>query len=421
MSVSVTTRPIASSLSASSYILAIDVADTTDGVNGTMKRITPYSLTLMRQDVAKSNYFFGDGGNTTNAGGACVGGGWRALLSAVYCTDMTVLGDQAAMSYVGSIGTPIVGCTHIGKFSGQYCVSGTNNTGCGDSTLRNALGTGNTAMGYVTANGIINAQYGVWIGAGAGAGSDMGNYVTIVGFAACPTNASYSLSTIVGAQAKSGGGGGTEECGFGYQTLWYSSVGKNAAFGVYSGFQITVGYRNCFFGESCGSNALQKVDAINTIGLGALTYTTKDNQVVCGNSSIVETNLRGKTVINSSLGTPRAWLDVIGSDAIYIFGASGTSTGIRIATNSTQLQLQAVDSTLGAAYTQLELTGAGVILNSTSGTNVLTSGNLITVPAASITLTANGQMAFQATSNTTATLKYRGSDGTTRSVALTLA
>lgn len=42
-------------------------------------------------------------------------------------------------------------------------------------------------------------------------------------------------------------------------------------------------------------------------------------------------------------------------------------------------------------------------------------------PAAAVTLTANGQMAIEATSNTTATLRFRGSDGVTRSVALTLA
>lgn len=44
-----------------------------------------------------------------------------------------------------------------------------------------------------------------------------------------------------------------------------------------------------------------------------------------------------------------------------------------------------------------------------------------TAPPASVTLTTNGQLAFQATSNTTLTIKYRGSDGVTRSVALTLA
>lgn len=47
--------------------------------------------------------------------------------------------------------------------------------------------------------------------------------------------------------------------------------------------------------------------------------------------------------------------------------------------------------------------------------------SLIQVPPASITPAANGDLVFEATSNTTATLKYRGSDGTVRSIAWTLA
>ena len=53
--------------------------------------------------------------------------------------------------------------------------------------------------------------------------------------------------------------------------------------------------------------------------------------------------------------------------------------------------------------------------------SVYVDANIVNIPAASVTLDTNGQMAFQATSNTTVTLKYRGSDGVTRSVDLTLA
>lgn len=41
-------------------------------------------------------------------------------------------------------------------------------------------------------------------------------------------------------------------------------------------------------------------------------------------------------------------------------------------------------------------------------------------PASSVSLSVNGQMALEATSNTTATLRYRGSDGVTRSAAIAL-
>lgn len=62
---------------------------------------------------------------------------------------------------------------------------------------------------------------------------------------------------------------------------------------------------------------------------------------------------------------------------------------------------------------------------STSGTLTVTGastlGPIKESPAASVTLSTNGQLAFEATSNTSLTVKYRGSDGTTRSVVLTLA
>lgn len=47
-------------------------------------------------------------------------------------------------------------------------------------------------------------------------------------------------------------------------------------------------------------------------------------------------------------------------------------------------------------------------------------GNVVSTPASSITLGANGELAIEATSNTSLTVKYRGSDGTTRSTTLTL-
>jgi hypothetical protein len=48
-------------------------------------------------------------------------------------------------------------------------------------------------------------------------------------------------------------------------------------------------------------------------------------------------------------------------------------------------------------------------------------GQIILNPAASVTPTVNGQLMFQATSNTSLTFKYKGSDGTVRSASLTLA
>lgn len=49
------------------------------------------------------------------------------------------------------------------------------------------------------------------------------------------------------------------------------------------------------------------------------------------------------------------------------------------------------------------------------------AGGIMLKPAASITPLVNGELTFEATSNTTLTIRYKGSDGTVRTNALTLA
>lgn len=51
---------------------------------------------------------------------------------------------------------------------------------------------------------------------------------------------------------------------------------------------------------------------------------------------------------------------------------------------------------------------------------ITSSSNLTITPSASVTPASNGQLTFEATSNTSLTIKYKGNDGIVRSVALTL-
>lgn len=77
---------------------------------------------------------------------------------------------------------------------------------------------------------------------------------------------------------------------------------------------------------------------------------------------------------------------------------------------------------------RLEITSttAGIFTLTATGIGTGASGNLlkltqpILLPASSVTLATNGDLAFEATSNTTLTIRYRGTDGTTRSATLTL-
>ena len=71
-------------------------------------------------------------------------------------------------------------------------------------------------------------------------------------------------------------------------------------------------------------------------------------------------------------------------------------------------------------------TTAGIFTLTATGNGTGASGNLlkltapILLPASSVTLATNGDLAFEATSNTSLTIRYRGSDGTTRSAIIAL-
>jgi hypothetical protein len=75
---------------------------------------------------------------------------------------------------------------------------------------------------------------------------------------------------------------------------------------------------------------------------------------------------------------------------------------------------------------EISSTTAGIFTLTATGLGTGAAGNLLKItqpillPAASVVLATNGDLAFEATSNTTLTIRYRGSDGTTRSATLAL-
>lgn len=299
----------------------------------------------MRINASSSNFFFGQAGNDTMTGGGNVGGGNLTMSSATTMTDCTGLGDRNLKN-----ATTVVGATAIGKFSQESTVTGGNGTSVGDSTLRACLAALNTAMGYTTASGVINGTRGLWIGAGAAQTVEQGDDQCIGGYGAAFTGANAARNSLWGSLAKYFGSG-NEDSGIGYYVLANSTGGRNFGGGAYAGFTNITGTRNIWIGESAGNDAINQASNLtNSIGIGALSYTTRSNQVVLGSGSVVETNLRGKTVINSTLIAPRSWLDVRGDNTAFLFGASGLTHGIRINATTGELQIQAVDETLNAAY-----------------------------------------------------------------------
>ena len=100
----------------------------------------------------------------------------------------------------------------------------------------------------------------------------------------------------------------------------------NVAIGYTAGKTVYSGTLNTFIGTEAGHNALQKVDPTNSTAIGYGAYTTKDNQVVLGNTSVIETVLHGEMI--NPYYTTSGFLQNSTSGIIttHPYGASGSFT-----------------------------------------------------------------------------------------------
>jgi len=132
----------------------------------------------------------------------------------------------------------------------------------------------------------------------------IGNQNTVIGFQAASNNDVVSLATsfntVLGYQAYSNGQANNNTA-IGWQSLFSSAANNNSALGYSSGLLITTGFQNTFIGAFAGGFAGQKIDAANSTAIGYQTITTKNNQVVLGNSSVTETVIRGTTLVDGGV------------------------------------------------------------------------------------------------------------------------
>jgi hypothetical protein len=237
----------------------------------------------------------------------------------------------------------------------------------------------------------------------------------------------------------------------------------NVAVGAGAGGVVTSGSANTFLGDGAGHDAGQKVDAVNSTAVGAGAFTTKDNQVVLGATTVVETLVRGKAIVNPTSGvtaTPGR-LDV--QNPKPAAGVANPAEGNLVVTDTTSAAANVGGSIVfRGCYTGTTVTEAAAIQalksNGTAGqfgfdmsfhtrvnggTNtekmrIASAGNVGIgeaspdykldvngpigfTPGDSVTPVDNGDVVFELTNNTTLTIKAKGSDGVVRSVALTLA
>jgi len=184
-----------------------------------------------------------------------------------------MIGYQIPQKDFKTIGVETINITNtannffLGYESGLLNTSGEYNVGVGYKAInKNISGTENTALGYQALK------------------ESTSNYNTGIGANVLIVNTGSS-NTAVGRLAMFSNSSGT----------------SNTAVGRDSGRSNTTGSSNVFLGKAAGYNVSQKVDAVNTIGIGSDVYTTSDNQIVLGNDSIVDTQLKGVVTINDHI------------------------------------------------------------------------------------------------------------------------
>ena len=149
--------------------------------------------------------------------------------------------------------------------------------------LHTGFSSDDVAIGWMALSNNTDGSYNTAIGSHALIDNTVANRNTAVGFDALHHNTEGEYNTAIGSQ-----------------TLQQNHLGNNnVAVGNRAGYDIASGSNNTFIGYYAGDHASQDVDAVNSMALGANSYTTKDNQVVIGNSSVVETLLRGSVLVGT--------------------------------------------------------------------------------------------------------------------------
>lgn len=127
---------------------------------------------------------------------------------------------------------------------------------------------------------------------------------------------------------------------------------------------------------------------------------------------------------------------VVGEGHVSATGDTGSAIGVRgyaTDTHAGGANIGLYGNAAGGSANYALYMSAGDIFSSTaqtwtlggtltlSGGDLVTGGNLTIKPSSSSTPTVNGELTFEATSNTSLTIKLKGSDGVVRTTTLTLA
>jgi len=314
----------------------------------------------------------------------------KVALTAV--EDAVSITQQATIDgiSIGQGGGDIASNIAIGSGALTTNTNGNINLAVGQDALKsNTNGGGNIAIGYRTLNNNINGYDNIAIGNAALNTNTSGQVNIAFGIAAMYNNETGRNNIALGYSSLQGNILGDKNISIGTTALYRNNGFSNIAIGFDAGSDITSGNNNVFLGLEAGKSPQQKVNAVNSVAIGANTHTTADNQVVIGDANITETQLSGTVIPRGNntqdLGsTTRQWKDV------YIGGTTSitkTAAGSALTINNTNgTNAIAVNVAAGGGRTILSYgSGTGIIPTDVSIWNA--TGN-VTLPSS----VENGQI-----------------------------
>jgi len=273
---------------------------------------------------ANNNTAFGTSSLRNNSSGTNnTAVGTNALSSNTIGNNNTANGFQALMNSTGTNNTAV-------GYNALLVSTANDNTAIGSGSLAsNTTGTVNTAVGHLAMFNNIDGNFNTAIGRASLQANTSGFNNTAIGRASLYLNTDGRDNTAAGGEALRNNGSGFQNVSVGVKSLFNNTTGNNnTAIGTNSGNTLVDGSFNLFLGFNAGNNASQKIDAQNSIAIGANTFTTADNQVVIGNSFITETQLRGATLVDlAGGGTQNIQVDNNGKIITGGGGGGGTANG----------------------------------------------------------------------------------------------
>jgi hypothetical protein len=223
-----------------------------------------------------------------------------------------ILAAGADVTHGGSLpAIGLVGCSFFGKNSGRYNTIGLNNTGFGDSTLGfTTVGQQNVAIGYVCGEGNVTGSYNVFAGAGVRVYCYSGDRNVLLGYAVqggvgdigtgSSTDGEKNVqpggdeNAVVGTEGTFVWGGGAV-AGLGYRVFYNLAAGDGGDVGLghRAGYSVVTGGNNVFIGAGSGEHGSQATAVLNSIAIGAGTFTTRDDEIVIGTSDQTHITIAG--------------------------------------------------------------------------------------------------------------------------------